>query len=158
MVKVLFVCLGNICRSPTAHGIFRHEVEKANLLDRIYIDSAGTGDWHIGHAPDKRAQAAAVDNGYDISDLRARQVVPDDFFEFDYVLGMDAQNLANLKAMAPQDYNGHLSLFLDFLPDQPIREVPDPYYGEEQGFQTVLTMIEEASNNLLNHIRKKHGL
>ncbi|MGI1678106.1 MAG: low molecular weight phosphotyrosine protein phosphatase [Cellvibrionaceae bacterium] len=153
MVKVLFVCLGNICRSPTAHGIFRELVRKENLENVIIIDSAGTGDWHIGKSPDKRAIKAAKQNGYDISDLRARQVTSEDFQQYDYILAMDNSNLNNLRSISPLNYSGELKLILDYHPDQPLREVPDPYYGENDGFVTVLTLIENASANLLEQIK-----
>lgn len=155
MVKVLFVCLGNICRSPTAHGVFRDQVDQAKLNHLITIDSAGTGDWHIGHQPDKRATAAACDQGYDISDLRARQVTPDDFDEFDVILAMDNSNLSNLEKMKPSSFTGQLKLFLDYLPDQPIREVPDPYYGGNDDFVMVLTLVEKASRELLEDLKNR---
>lgn len=158
-VSVLFVCLGNICRSPTAHGIFVGLINDAGLSDQIYVDSAGTGDWHIGREPDHRAQEHALKRGYDLSSLRARQVTEQDFQQFDYILGMDAQNMLGLKAMCPAGYSGHLSLFLDFLDqdgnNQDAMEVPDPYYGGEAGFELVLDMVEKASKNLLSHIRAR---
>lgn len=157
MVKVLFVCLGNICRSPTAHGVFRQRVQEANLADHIYVDSAGTGDWHIGHPPDSRSAKVARGRGYDLSDLRARLVTPDDFAEFDYVLAMDRDNLRNLEILSPDDYKGHLDLFLNFGSSDE-REVPDPYYGGPQGFDHVLDLVEEASDALLAHIRQQHGV
>lgn len=155
MIKVLFVCLGNICRSPTAHGVFQHEVREAGLKDRIEIDSAGTGDWHIGCAPDRRALASARERGYDLSELVARQVSPEDFESFHYVLAMDRQNLSDLQAMKPDDYQGHLGLFLDFARDHDLSEVPDPYYGGDRGFEEVLDMVEDASRGLLAHIRQR---
>jgi protein-tyrosine phosphatase len=155
-VSVLFVCLGNICRSPTAHGIFQHLVTQEKLAERILIDSAGTGDWHIGHAPDRRSQAAAIERGYDISHLRARQVSAVDFSSFDYILATDNQNLVNLKAMKPANFGGHLGLFLAFGGRSDYREVPDPYYGGEDGFQLVLDLIQDASEGLLDHIRHRH--
>ena len=157
-VSVLFVCLGNICRSPTAHGVFEHFVSVQGLSGVIMVDSAGTGDWHIGHAPDSRSAAVAKERGYTLDHLRARQVTSADFQQFDYVLAMDEQNLIDLKAMCPGDYSGHLSLFLDFHPEEKIREVPDPYYGGDQGFVDVFTMVEHASEGLLNHIIEKHRL
>ena len=107
--SVLFVCLGNICRSPTAHGVFQAMVDDAGLRERIHVDSAGTGAWHVGEAPDERAAAAALERGYDLSKLRARAVTAADFSRFDYVLAMDQQNLANLQGMAPADYEGTIS-------------------------------------------------
>ncbi len=150
--SVLFVCLGNICRSPTAHGVFQELVSAEQLQGRIQVDSAGTGAWHVGEAPDQRASAAALARGYDLSSLRARAVTPDDFSRFDYVLAMDEQNLANLQVMAPSGYGGHLGLFLDFHPHPLLAEVPDPYYGGEAGFDQVLDLVEEASRGLLKEI------
>ncbi|MFV8817360.1 low molecular weight protein-tyrosine-phosphatase [Haliea sp. E17] len=151
-VRVLFVCLGNICRSPTAHGVFEQMVRERGLHERIEIDSCGTGDWHIGHPADRRAAAAAARRGYDLSHLRARQVIPADFDAFDYVLAMDAQNLADLEAMRPAHFDGVLSLFLDFAQQVAEREVPDPYYGGEDGFDHVLDLVENASAGLLREI------
>ena len=152
MIKVLFVCLGNICRSPTAHGVFREHVERSGLSQTIWVDSAGTGDWHLGEPPDKRATAEAKIRGIDISDLRSRLVTKDDFLEFDYVLAMDKQNLKDLQAMAPTDYNGTLSLFLPFAADANETEVPDPYYGGDEGFTHVFDLVDAASKGLLNSI------
>lgn len=152
-IKVLFVCLGNICRSPTAEGVFRNLVATAHMEDQIIIDSAGTGDWHIGKTPDVRTVAAAKLRGYDLTALRARQVAPKDFEEFDYVLAMDEANLHDLRAIAPQNHSAHLSLFLDFATQASHREVPDPYYGGEAGFTKVLDLIEDAAAGLLKHIQ-----
>lgn len=155
-VNVLFVCLGNICRSPTADGIFRERVASAGLQQQIGVDSAGTGDWHVGRAPDSRTIAAAARRGYDLSPLRARQVGEADFQEFDYVLAMDKSNLSHLRRLAPTNYPGHLGLLLDFVPHVGLREVPDPYYGGAQGFEQVLDLVELAADELLKHIRQKH--
>lgn len=149
---VLFVCLGNICRSPTAEGVFRNLVKKRGLESQITIDSAGTGDWHIGKGADVRAAKAALTRGYDLSSLRARQAIADDFHQFDYILAMDNANLRDLKQLAPKDYAGQLALFLDFSSQSDYSEVPDPYYGGEQGFELVLDLIEDASEGLLQHI------
>ena len=151
-VRVLFVCLGNICRSPTAHGVFESMVRERGLHNRIHIDSCGTGDWHVGHPPDRRASAEAARRGYALDHLRARQVRIDDFREFDYILAMDRQNLADLRAMCPSDFNGHLGLFLPMDPDGSLEEVPDPYYGGDEGFTRVLDMVEAASEGLLREI------
>ena len=153
MTKVLFVCLGNICRSPTADGIFRQLVAREKLEQKIIVDSAGTGDWHIGKAPDSRTVAAARQRGYDLSILRARQVNAQDFTEFDYVLAMDKSNLRDLQRIKPSTYTGHLGLFLEFGARGDYREVPDPYYGGHDGFQLVLDLVEDAAQGLLNHIR-----
>lgn len=150
-VKVLFVCLGNICRSPTAHGVFAKRVTEAGLQERIVVDSCGTGDWHVGHAPDPRTQAAALERGYKLADLRARRVALADFRHFDYILAMDESNLAHLQAMRPAWFEGHLGLFLDFA-GTPENEVPDPYYGGDEGFDHVLDLIEAASEGLLAEI------
>lgn len=150
--KVLFVCLGNICRSPTAEGVFRALVKKQGLESSISSDSAGTGDWHIGRGADQRAAEAALNRGYNLSSLRARQAIAEDFRQFDYILAMDASNLHNLRQLAPSDYTGHLGLFLEFSGQHDYTEVPDPYYGEGQGFERVLDLIEDASEGLLQHI------
>lgn len=152
-VNVLFVCLGNICRSPTAHGIFEEKVRQAGLEKRIQIDSAGTGAWHIGKGPDARSQRAALKRGYDLSQLRARQVNPADFDEYHYILAMDHSNLQDLQAMRPAHYSGHLGLFLEFDDNDHYREVPDPYYGEGDGFELVLDLVESACDGLLQHIK-----
>ena len=153
VTRVLFVCLGNICRSPTAHGVFEAMVRQRGLEHLIHIDSCGTGDWHIGHAPDQRASAEAASRGYDLSQLRARQIQVNDFDTFDYVLAMDKQNLADLRSMCPADFRGHLGLFLPFDPEVSMEEVPDPYYGGDEGFTRVLDMVEAASEGLLREIR-----
>jgi len=155
-VRVLMVCLGNICRSPTAHGVFLQRVESAGLAEFIEVDSAGTGDWHIGRQPDPRTCRAAQARGYDLTPLRARQVRPDDFESFDYILAMDEDNLNNLQALCPPHLHDKLKLFLDFADDARVRYVPDPYYGEEDGFQQVLDLVENASGSLLDHIRRQH--
>jgi protein-tyrosine phosphatase len=156
MVKVLFVCLGNICRSPTAEGVFRALVANAGLSEAIVIDSAGTSNWHIGEQPDRRGQDAAALRGYDLSAQRGRQVAGGDFDQFDYIIGMDQSNIANLSAIAPPGTGDKISLFLEFAPQLNQREVPDPYYGGPSGFDDVLDMIEAASQGLLDDIRSRH--
>ena len=156
MVKVLFVCLGNICRSPTSEGIFRAMVINAGLGDLIRIDSAGTGAWHEGEPPDPRGQAAAIKRGYDLSDQRARKVTIRDFEEFDYIIGMDSQNCCDLTALAPTTAHDKIKLFLDFAPHLGHRDVPDPYYGGPKGFDNVLDLVEEASKGLLEEILQRH--
>lgn len=151
MVKVLFVCLGNICRSPTAEGVFRNLLERENLSDVISVDSAGTHAYHIGEAPDPRAQAEARRRGIDISGLRGRQARPEDFERFDYVLAMDRENHHNLLAICPPEHRAKLHMFLDFAPKLEQRDVPDPYYDD--GFNIVYTMIETAAQGLLDTIR-----
>ncbi len=137
MVKVLFVCTGNICRSPTAHGVFRHRVRALNLENRIACDSAGTHAYHVGEPPDKRSTATALTRGYDLSDLRARKVTYDDFEEFDYILCMDAGHKLILEQVAPKTLHHKIQMF-------DVRDVGDPYYGGAQGFEDVLDQIEEA--------------
>ena len=156
--SVLFVCLGNICRSPTAHGVFEAMVAQANLQHHISIDSCGTGDWHIGHAPDRRSAKAALARGYDLSHLRARQVCAEDFDRFDYILAMDNQNLADLQDMSPAHYTGVLDLFLNYADEAGETEVPDPYYGGASGFNHVIDLVERASQALLDAIIADHQL
>lgn len=151
-MNVLFVCLGNICRSPTAEGIFRHYVEQAGLSDKITIDSAGTADWHIGKSADPRTVAAAAKRGYDLSALRGRQAQPEDFAKFDLILAMDKSNLINLQAIQPAESSAELALYLARFGISP-DEVPDPYYGGEDGFELVLDMLEQASQALLDEIK-----
>ena len=152
MTKVLFVCMGNICRSPTAEGVFRHKVKQNNLQDQISIDSAGTHAYHVGNPPDQRAQDAALKRDIDLSQQRARRVSGDDFSEFDYVIAMDESNLDDLLSICPAGYEDRLHLFLAFS-DSENREVPDPYYGQGRGFEIVLNLVEDASEGLLQHIR-----
>ena len=153
-VSVLFVCLGNICRSPTAEGVFRKQVAAAGLESQVQIDSCGTGDWHVGKGPDERAVTAAGRLEIDISGLRARQLRAEDLDHFDYVLVMDRQNLADVKDIWHQNGGTVPQLFLDFA-DFDASEVPDPYYGEDDGFQHVLELIHQAGEGLLNDIRGK---
>ena len=131
-------------------------VTNAGLADLISIDSAGTGAWHEGEPPDPRGQAAAIRRGYDLSDQRARKVAIRDFEQFDYIIGMDSQNCADLTALAPEAACDKIKLFLDFAPHLGHRDVPDPYYGGPQGFDNVLDLVEEASKGLLNDIRRRH--
>jgi protein-tyrosine phosphatase len=156
-VRVLFVCLGNICRSPTAHGVFEQLVRQQRLDHRIAVDSAGTGDWHIGRAPDQRSSAAALRRGYDLRELRARQISAQDFHRFDYILAMDQQNLRDLQAMRPSNFAGELALFLSYG-NCDERDVPDPYYGDGDGFERVLDLVENASQQLLQRLIERHRL
>ncbi|MFV1973137.1 MAG: low molecular weight protein-tyrosine-phosphatase [Thiohalobacterales bacterium] len=158
MVKVLFVCMGNICRSPTAQGVFEHLVNSEALADAIEIDSAGTYAYHVGEAPDERARAAAMKRGIDLGGQQARRVAEPDFQEFDYVLAMDRDNYAELLSICPSGHADKLSLFLEFAPELDVQEVPDPYYGGITGFERVLDLIEQASRGLLADIRERHGV
>ena len=158
MVRVLFVCLGNICRSPTAEGVFRHVVTRAGLIESIEIDSAGTHAYHIGEPPDARAQETARRRGIDLSGLRGRKATRVDIERFDYILAMDEENYQNLVAISPPGLEHKIRLFLEFAPDRPEREVPDPYFGGSGGFERVLDMIEEASEGFLAHLRERHSL
>ena len=153
-IQVLFVCLGNICRSPTAHGVFESLVRDRGLSDRVRVDSCGTGSWHVGEAPDQRASREAARRGYDLGHLRARQLHPEDFQRFHYILAMDNSNLEDLRAMCPPDYSGHLGLFLSFADGYGEQEVPDPYYGGADGFSHVLDLVEAASEGLLQEISR----
>ncbi|WP_249978759.1 low molecular weight protein-tyrosine-phosphatase [Vreelandella olivaria] len=146
--RILFVCLGNICRSPTAEGVFQRAVDDAGLSDFIRVDSCGVGHWHVGKAPDERAQLAAKRRGIDISCLRARQLSANDFLVFDYVLAMDRDNLSAMRALQPPESQARVGLFLAFA-GMPDAEVPDPYYGGEEGFEAVLDMIQKASEGLI---------
>jgi protein-tyrosine phosphatase len=152
---VLLVCMGNICRSPTAEGVLRRLATEAAVLDALIIDSAGTHDYHVGKAPDDRAQEAAKQRGYDLSELRARQVSRRDFVEFDYILAMDRDNLAALRHQCPPEHQHKLRLFLSYSERFPGHEVPDPYYGGRQGFDRVLDMVEDAARGLLYELRQE---
>lgn len=156
-IRVLMVCLGNICRSPTAEAVFRHQVTAAGLGDYIHVDSAGTGDWHCGEPPDPRTLRAAAKRSYDLSPLRARQVNARDFEEFDYIFAMDRQNLAVLRELAPPGTGHKVSLFLEHG-DTGHDEVPDPYYRGHDDFELVLDLVEKAGAALLDELRARHGL
>lgn len=158
MVRVLFVCLGNICRSPTAEGVFRALVESQGLTGKIEIDSAGTHAYHVGEGPDPRAQEAAARRGVDLSRQRGRRATAADIEEFDYVLAMDEDNYANLLHIAPMQYESRVRLLMAFAPERPEDEVPDPYFGGEGGFDRVLDMIEDATRGLLADIRRQHNI
>lgn len=155
-IRVLFVCMGNICRSPTAQGVFTSLVRERGWLDRFHIDSAGTLDYHVGDPPDPRAQSAALLRGVDLSSLRARQVCEKDFQAFDYVLAMDRENLDDLRRQCPAQNHDRVKLFLEFAPDAGVDEVPDPYYGGAGGFERVLALVTAASEGLLEHIEDRH--
>lgn len=153
-INLLMVCLGNICRSPTAHGVMLDQIANAGLAEKIKVDSAGTGDWHIGEHPDARAVAAAKTRGYAIDQLVARQVEARDFEHFDYILCMDRNNLRALRDICPANHKSKLHLFLDFA-DSSHETVPDPYYSGAQGFELVLDLVENACTGLLQHIQQE---
>lgn len=153
--SVLFVCLGNICRSPTAEAVFRATAQRAGILAALDVDSAGIGDWHVGQPPDRRAIAAAYRRGYDLTRLRGRQVIAEDFDRFHWIFAMDQANLRALEALRPSTYPGYLGLFLTMAPGETLREVPDPYYGGADGFDHVLDLIEEASEALVAKLRTR---
>jgi protein-tyrosine phosphatase len=156
-IKVLFVCMGNICRSPTAHGVFQSIVDANGLGSVIEVDSAGTHSYHIDSPPDRRSQATAKNRGVDLAGLRARRFVSDDFVEFDYLLGMDQSNLADMLAIKPDDASAQLKLMLEYSQKFDQSEVPDPYFGNE-GFDLVYDMIDDSSQGLLREIRERHGI
>ena len=159
LVRICFVCLGNICRSPTAHGIFLSQVVAAGLGARIHVDSAGTGDWHVGELPDRRARAEASRRGVTL-DHRAQQFTGADFARFDLVIPMDLQNEADLRAMAPDEAaRDKLRLFRSFDPASPVgAAVPDPYYGGDEGFAQVFEICDAASRGLLAFVRRTYGI
>jgi len=152
--RVLFVCLGNICRSPTAEGVLRHLAALEAPGVALEIDSAGTADYHIGAPPDVRSQRAALRRGIDISGLRARQVTEADFERFDLILAMDGQNLRELQALKPRGSRALVKLFLDYAPQTKVREVPDPYYGGDSHFEQVLDLTTAASRGLLAALKE----
>lgn len=146
--RILFVCLGNICRSPTAEGVFRKMARNGGV--DVVIDSAGTGAWHLGQSPDARATAAAAKRGYDLTGQQARKLRAADFGDFDLILAMDSDNLTDIKAVQPAGSTARVHLFLDYAPQQPLRQVPDPYYND--GFEDVVVLIEQACRGLLKSI------
>jgi protein-tyrosine phosphatase len=148
--------MGNICRSPTAHGVFRALLEREGLNELISVDSAGTHAYHVGSGPDKRAQETARRRGIDLSDLIARRVAPEDFDVFDYVVCMDQENYLSLSEICPRQHVEKIHLFMDFAPAMRTREVPDPYYGGSSGFERVFDLVEAAAEGLLEEIRRRH--
>ncbi len=161
-IKILMVCLGNICRSPTAEVAFRHEVTKRELDHLFDIDSAGTGTWHIGEKPDSRARTAAARRNMDLESLKARTVTQDDFHDFDYIFAMDAQNLSDLKTMQPANSKSVVELFLTWpnknKGQDGYQEVPDPFYSSADDFELVLDLVEAASTDILDHIVDTHQI
>ena len=157
MVRVLFVCMGNICRSPLAHGFFEQLIEQESLQAHVYVDSAGTHSYHVGDPPDERAQRSALSRGFDIREQRARRVQAADFEQFDYVLAMDYENRAHLENLCTDDAQRQkLKLLLTFAPHLNEHEVPDPYCGGASGFERVIDLVEEASYGLLKDIQLNH--
>jgi protein-tyrosine phosphatase len=153
-LRVLFICLGNICRSPTAEGVFRHLLKREAPELQIEVDSAGTAGYHIGDPPDSRSQRAARRRGIDLSGLRARQVTRDDFGHFDLILAMDRENLRRLEEMRPPQSRAQVRLFLEYAPDPGPLEVPDPYYGDARCFEEVLDLTTSASRGLIAALQK----
>lgn len=156
-MKVLFVCMGNICRSPTAEGVFRKMATEQLSEHAVTVDSAGTHAYHRKEPPDRRAQVAAERRGFDLSKQQARVLMDDDFRNFDYVIGMDADNLEKLLERCPDEHRGKVSLFMSFAADSDYTEVPDPYFGGPAGFEKVLDLVEQASQGLIEEIKQALG-
>jgi len=157
-VRILFVCMGNICRSPTAHAVFLRRLEQAGIRDRVEVDSAGTHGYHVGSAPDSRAIQAAAGRGYDLTALRARRVEAADLVTFDYVIAMDRANLDILRGLAGESTRAELALLLDYVPGHEGADVPDPYYGARNGFDEVLDLVEAGADALMARLHERHGL
>jgi len=155
--SILFVCMGNICRSPTAHGVFRQQVAQAGLAARVRVESAGTHNYHPGRPPDERSQEHAARRGYDLSDLRARQIHANDFERHDLILAMDLDNLALVQERCPPQHRHKVRRFTEFCLVQAADVVPDPYYGGTQGFEQVLDLVEDACAGLLQHVQQRLG-
>lgn len=153
--RILFFCMGNICRSPTAHGVFVHRLDRAGLARRVLVDSAGTHNYHPGKPPDPRTQEHALARGYDLSALRARQLVDADFEAFDLLLGMDWDNMALADTMAPAAHKRKVRRLTEFCSQHDAPVVPDPYYGGDGGFMHVLDLVEDACNGLLRHVQRE---
>lgn len=154
MTRVLFVCMGNICRSPTAEGVFKRLAEAEGLADEVAVDSAGTHGYHLGEPPDRRTQEAARRRGYDLSCQRARRLAPADFADFDLILAMDRENLEILMRLCPEPYRSKVGLFMTYARNFDEREVPDPYFGGAEGFERVLDMVEDAARGLVQALRR----
>ena len=155
--RILFVCTGNICRSPSAEAILRHKAERSGAAARLQIDSAGLGEWHLGHPPDPRASDAVQARGYPMGAQTARLVDPGDFERFDYVIAMDEGHYAQLSEMAPAAAKGRVRLFLEFAPHTGRKSVPDPYYGDTRGFDAMVDLIEAGTDGLLAEIAERAG-
>lgn len=163
MIKILFVCLGNICRSPTAEGVFRHKLNQAGIKDgylgNIFIDSAGTGGYHIGEMPDRRSRETALKHGVDLSYIQSRKLTLQDFTDYNYILGMDRENIRAMQAFSPGHHHDKISLIMDYAKDCPgITEVPDPYSGGLDGFDRVYDIIDRGSEGFLDYILGRHDL
>lgn len=159
MIKVLFVCLGNICRSPLGEGIFRHKVAQSGLAPYFEIDSAGTGDWHVGSEPHHGSQRVARDRGLDISDQRARQIRIEDLAGYDYIVAMDSQNYADILALDPAGKaTARIVRMMDFAPQRGTPDVPDPYFGGPEGFDLVYDLLDEACEVFLGRIVAEHRI
>ena len=154
MVRVLFVCMGNICRSPLAQGVFEDVLRREGLGDEVFVDSAGTGPWYVGSPPDERARKSASLRGIDLGSQRARRIAPDDCQSFDYVLTMDEENYQAVAALC-REGGAEVRPFLDYAPERPESEVPDPFYGGPEGFEHVLDLVEAASEGLVEDIRRR---
>lgn len=155
MIRILFVCMGNICRSPTAEGVFRKKMREHGLEDQVDVASAGTHGYHIGEAPDQRTQRAAAQRGYELSNIRARKIAPQDFDYFDMILAMDRNSLDSLRLNCTPEQEKRLALFMHSSTNFDDDEVPDPYYGLGQGFDLVLDMVEDATEGLINSIKQQ---
>ena len=153
----MFVCLGNICRSPLAQGVLENALRREGLEDEVFVDSAGTGAWHAGHPPDERAQRSAGLRGLDLSTQRARRVTLDDCQSFDYILTMDEENYRAVAALC-REGSAEVRPFLDYAPNRAEKEVPDPFYGGLEGFEHVMDLVEATSEGLLEDIRRRHLL
>jgi protein-tyrosine phosphatase len=158
MLKILFVCMGNICRSPTAEGVFRRKLREKSLEDKVDVASAGTHGYHVGEAPDQRTQRAAARRGYDLSTIRARKIAPQDTDYFDLILAMDRNSLEALHLVCPPERYDRLGLFMAYSKNFEDDEVPDPYYGLGQGFDLVLDMVEDATDGLVELVEEREGL
>lgn len=156
MFKVLFVCTGNICRSPTAHGVLRHRLKELALDTRVFADSAAMKSYHIGDPPDFRSMDRAAARGYDLSDLRARRIETDDFHDFSLILAMDKGHFRGLKAVRPKESRADIRLFMDFAPQLNIKQVPDPYYGGQDDFEHVLDLVEAGVDGLINTLKQEY--
>ncbi|MCC7549315.1 MAG: low molecular weight phosphotyrosine protein phosphatase [Burkholderiales bacterium] len=157
MTRVLFVCTGNICRSPTAEGVFLHMIHRAGLHQFIQVDSAGTHGYHVGDRPDPRSLAVAARRAYDLSRLRARRLRAEDYGRFDHLLAMDRGHLSIMLRDSPPEHRDKIRLFMDFAPQLEHREVPDPYYGDNSGFELVLDLVEAAAHGLLQRVHADLG-